>query len=1035
MTAAGAHSLRNRAGLLLLILAGIAGASAIVEPSPVPAAQTPSTDAASQGRYVYRSYGAEQGLSNVGVLRVLQDRDGFIWAGTEDGLYRYDGYRFDAFGLKEGLLSTSVDALFEDAKGALWVGTHAGLSRRSGESFTPLGIGNGLPEITINGIAESSEGLWVTTAQGPFLGDSNLHFKPMQDWPGGEATAIVAAKKTPTVWIARWTGDAGMLARRDGRWQRFDAPAGAPQDRVDAIVEDAEGNIWARTPTSLWRLRPSATGFELVETPIPLSSSRGYLGTGKHGDLYVSTDAALLHRIGDSWQIIGRESGMPGAPWPILEDREGSLWIGSVGLHRLLGRGVFNAFTSAEGLPYDVVWSIFRDSAKRLWIGTSHGLAKWEGTRFSAIAGTGSNTIRSIVEAPDGTLYLAGVPGNEILSYTPSTGQLRRQSLIDNNPAKRIFRLLMARDGSLWASTDGAGLFRADIHAPTLRFEPVDLPNGSPQEYMSDVRQDAQGRIWVAGQNGLAMLENGHWRRFTTKDGLRRDYLAYVLPLSNGDLLLPYFDPLGVAHARYVNGKFSILRHYDSSSSHSADKVFLVGEDALHRIWIGGGKGVDLLTSSGSRHFGAAEGLIGEDTASMSFLAEGDGDVWFGTTKGLIHFDQAAFAALPQQKAPITTLMRISLAGKNYPSNAHDIRVPSDNTLEVHFAGVNFIGEGSLQYRERLLGRETVFNITDSRDARYSALPYGHYRFEVAARMGALGKWGPTAVFEFDVLPAWWQTWWFRGAVLLGAILLLTLVSRWRLAHLRRENLRLEYLVDARTHDLKLANVALEESNMIDPLTGLKNRRYLKAFMPEEVAWALRQRRASELLALSARDWNIDLCLMMVDLDHFKLVNDIYGHAAGDKVLQQVGAVMRNACRASDVVVRWGGEEFLIVGRNTNRHQASVLAGQICAAVRGHEFDIGDGITLRKTCSVGFTAFPVLTREPTRYGWEDAAALADQCLYAAKKTGRDGWVGCLVQDGTPNIAVGVKPVIHDVPGFGLCVVMSSWPQDHPVQWE
>jgi diguanylate cyclase (GGDEF)-like protein len=1054
MTSIGARGLRKSTVPLLLVLAGFAGDSMMAEAadsrvaaalsaasSATPVAAPVASAVAAQGRYVYRSYGADQGLSNVGVLRLVQDRDGFIWAGTEDGLYRYDGYRFDGFGLKEGLLSTSIDALFEDPSGVLWVGTHAGLSRRDGQRFTPIGVNKGVPEITITGIARSAEGLWVTTAQGPLVGDANDQFKALQDWPGGEATAIFGATKTPAVWVARWTGAAGMVVRRDGRWQRFDAPAGAPQERVDAIVEDANGDIWARTPTSLWRLRHDATHFELAPTPIALSSSRGYMAIGNRGDVYVSTDEALLHRVGERWEMIDRMSGLPGAPWPVMEDREGSLWIGSVGLHRLLGRGVFRAFTTAEGLPYDVVWSIYRDRAKRLWIGTSHGLAVWDGMRFDTIEGTEPNTIRSIVEARDGTLYMAGVPGNEILTYSPATHTLRRRTLIDNNPAKRIFRLLIARDGSLWASTDGAGLFRADTLAENLRFEPVDLPNGSPQEYMSDVREDAQGRIWVAGQHGLALLEHDRWRRFTSKDGLRRDYLAYVRPLSNGDLLLPYFDPLGVARARYSNGRLQILRHYDAKSTNSADKVFLVGEDSLQRIWIGGGKGIDLVTATGTRHFGAADGLIGEDTASMSFLADDDGDVWFGTTKGLIHFDQQAFAALPPPQPPVTALMRIRLGDKSYLPDARNIRVPSDNTFEVHFAGTSFIGEGTLQYRERLLGRELSFNVTDSRDARYSALPYGHYRFEVAARVGPRGQWGPTSAFEFDVAPAWWQTWWFRGLALIGVLLVLMLASRWRVAHLRRENLRLEDLVEARTHDLKLANVALEESNMIDPLTGLKNRRYLKAFMPEEVAWALRQRRASQrrasqLLALSARDWNIDLCLMMVDLDHFKAVNDQYGHTAGDLVLQQVGAVMLAACRSSDVVVRWGGEEFLIVGRNTNRYQASVLARQVCAAIRAHPFEIGHGIVLSMTCSMGFTAFPMCPSDPTRFSWEQAVKLADHCLYAAKKTGRDGWVGCLLKDDkAPNLAAANLHVVHDVPGFGPCLVVSSWPDAQQVRWE
>ncbi len=414
----------------------------------------------------------------------------------------------------------------------------------------------------------------------------------------------------------------------------------------------------------------------------------------------------------------------------------------------------------------------------------------------------------------------------------------------------------------------------------------------------------------------------------------------------------------------------------------------------------------------------------------MAFLAEQDGDVWFGTTKGLVRFDQDAFAALPVQKTLATALIRLAIGGADYPAAASGVRVAPGSTFEVRFAGISFIGEGKIQYRERLVGREVAFNITDSRDARYSALAHGHYRFEVAARVGEHGEWGPVSSFAFEVMPAWWQTWWARLAAAIGTLLLLAAGHRWRLGHMLRENQRLERLVATRTEALQNANDALQEASMLDPLTGLKNRRYLSAFMPEELARTMRQQRARDYPERTP-ERNIDLCLLMVDLDHFKLVNDEHGHAAGDSVLRQVAEVMRGACRASDVVVRWGGEEFLIVARNIDRDQAHILAGQLCDAVRAHPFDLGNGVTLRKTCSVGYTAFPVCPGDPDRFGWEQALELADQCLYAAKKSGRDGWVGALVLEGAPGAG---DAAVHALPGFGACAVFSSWPGGQDLVW-
>ena len=700
-------------------------------------------------------------------------------------------------------------------------------------------------------------------------------------------------------------------------------------------------------------------------------------------------------------------------------------------MHRLLGGATFESYTTAEGLPFDTVWNIFRDRDRRLLVGTSHGLAVADGARFRTIAGTEGTTVRSIVQAGDGSIFLAGVPANEIVRYSPSSGAVTRHVLNTDNPAKRIFRLLAARDGGLWASTDGAGLWRADSAAATLHFTQAVIPGGNPTERISDIREDAQGRIWAAGQFGLALLENGAWRRFTMRDGLRKNHLSYVFPTRGGDLLLPYFDPIGVARARYEQGQLKTVAHYDAATTRTPDKVFIAGEDALGRIWLGGGRGMDLLTSQGTRHFGAAEGLIGEDTAAMAFLAEQGGDVWFGTTKGLVRFDQKAFAALPARQALATSLIRLAIGGVDYPASASNVRVAPGNTFEVRFAGISFIGEGTIQYRERLLGREDAYNITDSRDARYSALQHGHYRFEVAARIGEHGAWGPTSTFAFEVKPAWWQTWWVRLFAGIGTLVLLAAGHRWRLGHMRGENMRLEALVAARTEDLQSANAALQESSMLDPLTGLKNRRYLSAFMPEELARTMRLQRAGEHAHRNDSARNIDLCLLMVDLDHFKLVNDEHGHAAGDSVLRQVAEVMRSACRASDVVVRWGGEEFLIVARNIDRDQSHILASQVCQAVREHLFDLGAGVTLHKSCSVGYTAFPVLPGDPDRFGWEQALELADQCLYAAKKSGRDGWVGALVQESVPEEG---KPGLIALAGFGQCIVLSSWGGDREIVW-
>ncbi len=235
----------------------------------------------------------------------------------------------------------------------------------------------------------------------------------------------------------------------------------------------------------------------------------------------------------------------------------------------------------------------------------------------------------------------------------------------------------------------------------------------------------------------------------------------------------------------------------------------------------------------------------------------------------------------------------------------------------------------------------------------------------------------------------------------------------------------------ARTEELEEANTALHDASMIDPLTGLKNRRFLGLSMPDELARVSRQYRSQD----HARDGvNKTLLFFMVDLDHFKSVNDTYGHAAGDLVLQQASAALRGACRDADFVVRWGGEEFLIVARNSDRDCADLLANNLRDAVRNLRIDIGNGVVLEKTCSLGFAAFPVLESDPEAYAWEDAVKMADQCLYAAKHSGRDAWVGVVLPSDAADPGPRLTSELGELVAEGIVPATTSIAAATPLRW-
>ncbi len=193
---------------------------------------------------------------------------------------------------------------------------------------------------------------------------------------------------------------------------------------------------------------------------------------------------------------------------------------------------------------------------------------------------------------------------------------------------------------------------------------------------------------------------------------------------------------------------------------------------------------------------------------------------------------------------------------------------------------------------------------------------------------------------------------------------------------------------------LKLKDMALQ-----DTLTGLRNRRFLLEFMGLESERILRSWSPDSAI-------HQNLTILMLDLDHFKQVNDTLGHSAGDEVLRQVASILVDTVRKHDLVIRWGGEEFVIVARGSDRSYALVLAERIRAKIESHAFALADGKSLSKTCSIGFSLYPFAPERPDQTDWEQVLGLADAALYRAKASGRNRALGVFpgartIEEGQP----------------------------------
>ncbi len=1012
--------------LAILLLAGAWGLRA----------QPPAVLNPPPGRLSLKVYGPEQGLANPVVWSMVQDGQGFLWAGTEDGLFRYDGARFHGWTMKDGLPASLVEHLCFDETGTLWVGTYAGLAAKTPEGVRAVGPESGLPATRIMGLGVGMGGrLWVATKEGPFWRTAEGRFQAVPGWPGGTPTALAVSKTHSRAWMGHThQGRHGLRAWEDGTWKDVELEPRL-QEPVGALAQGKDGTLWIRSLSRLWSLGSGSHQGKDAHPTLPPVHQQPSLYVDPRGRLWVPTARGVSRFDGTTWDELTEQVGFtPKVIHSMLFDQEGSLWIGGNDLYRVLGGGIFRHYNRSHGLPSEIVWCSLRDATGRLVVGTDSGLCVATPTGFSVVPGTQGFQVRSAALGPDGAIYATGHAA--VLRWDPRGGSAQRFGPESGfQPEGRVFRLRFAPDGTLWIATEGAGLLRAKPEAGRLRFHPEEVTGGNPRERFTDIWVDAQQRMWAAGSGGLAVKEGGTWRRFTKDHGLKNNNAAFVRSLHDGTILLAYFAAPNLTQIRYDQGRFQILRHFDGIFP--ADKViYFFGEDARRGLWLGTGQGVYLLLPDGRlEHFGRNEGLASENTSNMSFFAEPDGTVWFGTTAGLHRFDATLYTGAPQP--PRTAFLEVRFGSQRVPGGLLGPMAlkASQSTVEVQFAAPSSIREGKVEYLVRLVGFENDWHPSPNREERYPKLPPGRYTFEAKARIG-LGAYGPAMPWSFEVLPAWYQTWWFRSLVVLGTAGVIMGLVRIRLRALSRRNRMLEEVVAARTLQLQEAIDQLRNQSLTDPLTGLRNRRYLGVCLPEDLAQVQRRhfdlkRQRSERMAL-----NIDMLFLMVDLDHFKSVNDEYGHHAGDQVLQQVADLIRRATRNTDTVVRWGGEEFLVVGRNTCRKEASILAERIRTFVAGHTFDLGNGQTLRRTCSVGFAFFPLAIDHPDDLSWETVVSLADRCMYAAKRSGRNAWVGILAGENLDNENLSMRLQVH-LEAFissGQLKLLTSLPEGARLDW-
>ncbi|MEA2569063.1 MAG: hypothetical protein QOI24_1064 [Acidobacteriota bacterium] len=977
---------------------------------------------------------------------IAQDREGLLWFGTQGGLVRYDGYDFRVFRSNPGDPSTIagnyVRSLLVASDGRLWVGTFSGglsVYDARTETFTRFQHDAANPRSLaydrVEGLAETSDGrIWIATTGG--LDRLDPRTRLIEHFRHDPADAhSLADDRVRGLLVDRaghlWVGTRDGLQRWLGEGRGFER-AGMDGQYVIHLFEDAHGRIWIGTEENGAAVLDPATRElrRFAARPIDPNGLSHYwiygFADGAPGELWIATFGGGIDIIDEtSLTIVDRLHSDPylddalhddriGA---IFRDRDGVVWIGTWGDGIARHDPRTRAFRSLrfspnriDGLTHRAAVRAFELRDGTIWVGTNgNGIDVFDRTLhriggFRANANDASSladgSVTCLAQSDDGSVWVATL--NSMLHrMRPGTTRFERIDAA-RLPGGPIRTMAFTPDGMLWAGA-AEGMARIDPRTMETRLF-RSWPGSVSSPAIESIVAARDGMLWVGTDNGLYAFD----RRSESAIRIARDASrADALPDNwVPDLLLARDGRLWVGTA----GGAAILTKWDGHTAHfdhlssrlgrtpSAAEAII--EDANGAIWIGPRLRVD-ATARSARELGTADGVAFRNFFIGSRARMRDGRLLFGSPEGLLVVDPAQLPRESDVVPIVATALRVEGKPRAGSELLRALRLSSkERNFTLDVAALDFVGAARQQYRYRLDGVDANWTLAGAsqRSITYSRLPPGDFVLRVAATMRD-GRWSARELhIPIHIEPAFHQTLWFRALAALAIIALAYGAYRLRVRQLHAREQQLESLVVERTSELAEKNrqlgdayVRIEEASLTDPLTRLRNRRYLEQTIHAD-------------LALAARGEG-DLIALLIDLDHFKNVNDAHGHAAGDAVLAQLARLLQQTVRASDVIVRWGGEEFLIVIRFVDRILAGELAEKVRAAVAAHDFLIPGGEVLHRTCSIGVAAWPFSRATPDAVSWERVVDVADGALYAAKRSGRNAWVEVFAASGDAAAAV------------------------------
>jgi ligand-binding sensor domain-containing protein len=762
--------------------------------------------------YSTRIWQSDQGLPLDAVHSVAQTPDGFMWVGTEAGLARFDGTQFAIFDSKNvpGMTNAEISGLRTTHDGSLWIATRgAGLYRLKDGQFSRFSTANGLASDYCPGsLFEDDRGtLWVATLAG-VSHYSDGAFKTVSS----AVVRQICQDLHRNLWLAT---SEGIDCWSNGAFVLHLGPDSEPN--VRAICCGPDGTVWFGAGNEVSRIdhgqcRPFLKG------DVPKYNLITVLYFDRRGTFWAGTYGGLFRIINGRFVPELSPGGLPyGTITEIFEDREGDLWVcAKDGLIRLKPNRVL-CYTEQQGLGNDNVSSVLEDEAGEICVGTWGGginLLK-DGvittyTNKSAypvlVLGLYQDRARHIWAGTDFNQGVFDLDGEHVRRYMTRKGG-------EIPPVRVIFE---DHASNMWLGTS-RGLFQVRPNGLQL----FGQKDGLATDVIRAIVEDEAENLWIGTQAGLVRERNGIFKRFTTSNGLGHDYVLTIFEDKEHSLWL---GTLGGGLVRYRDGKFTAYTTRDGLFS---DNIGAILEDDHRWLWIGSERGIfrlsldqlasfdrGVVTSLRSVPYGKTDGMVNKvcnHVAQPSAWKSHDGRLWFATIKGLCVIDPNK-KILPEAPPPPIVIEELHTEQQTITSpqeSAGPIRLsPGRGELEFRYAALAFRAPEENRYQYQLEGIDSQWVNADGRQiAHYNNIYPGHYTFRVIA-CNSDGVWNTAgAAVDVLMLPHFWQTWWFKPALLALAVASLLVVYKVVLNR-RLEIDRLRVRIAADLHDEIGSNLA-----------------------------------------------------------------------------------------------------------------------------------------------------------------------------------------------------------------------------------